>query len=116
MHRLHYIHSGTYNGKFLSENQSSADKNRKRGIIWFNPPYSKSVSSNVGKCFLKLIEKHLPKHHKFWKLFNGNTVKVSYSCLPSMKAKINQHNRNVLNKQQGNNMEQEKVSYEWILP
>ena len=52
----------------------------------------------MGKCFLKLIDKHFPKHHKFRKLFNRNTVKVSYSCLPSMKAKINQHNRNVLRK------------------
>ena len=78
------------------ENPSSTDKNRKRRIIWFNPPYSKSISSNVGKCVLTLIEKHFPKHHKFRKLFNRNTVKVSYSCLPSMRSKINQHNCNIL--------------------
>ena len=73
-------------------------KNRKRNIIWFNPPYSKSVSTNVGKIFLKLVDKHFPPHHKFRKIFNRNNVKISYSCMPSMKAKINQHNKKVLQK------------------
>ena len=38
-------------------------RNRKRNIIWFNPPYSKNVSTNVGKKFLTLIEKHFPENH-----------------------------------------------------
>ena len=71
-------------------------KNRKRKVIWFNPPYSKSVSTNVGKEFLKLLDKHFPSHNKFSKIFNRRSVKVSYSCLPSMKSKINQHNKNIL--------------------
>ena len=61
------------------ENQSSTDKNRKRRIIGFNPPYSKSVSSNMGKCFL-IFQSTV---HKFRKLSNRNTVMVSYSCLPN---------------------------------
>ena len=71
-------------------------KNRKRKIIWFNPPYNKSVTTNVGNFFLKLIDKHFPKHHKYRQLFNRNTIKVSYSCLPNMKSKINQRNKRVL--------------------
>ena len=71
-------------------------KNRKRDIIWFNPPFSKSVSTNVGKYFLSLIDKHFPRHHKFRKIFNRNTLKISYACLPNMKAKMNQHNKKVL--------------------
>ena len=73
-------------------------RNRKRNIIWFNPPYSKSVTTNVGRYFLKLLDKHFPKTHKFRKIFNKNNVKVSYSCLPSVKSKVNQHNKNVLQK------------------
>ena len=76
-------------------------RNRKRRIIWFNPPYSKSVATNVGKYFLKLIQKHFPKHHKYHKLFNKNNIKVSYSCLPSIKASLNKHNKKILKKVSG---------------
>ena len=31
-----------------------------RNIIWFNPPYNKYISSNIGRDFLNLISKHLP--------------------------------------------------------
>ena len=60
-------------------------RNRKRQIIWFNPRYSVNVKTNVGKLFMRLIDKHFPRHHKFHKLFNRNNVKLSYSCMPSMK-------------------------------
>ena len=67
-------------------------------MIWFNPPYSQSVSINVGKSFLNLVNKHFPPHDKFRKLFNINTMEVSYSCMPSMKSTINSHNSYVLGK------------------
>ena len=76
--------------------QAQKPGNRKRKVIWFNPPYSKSVATNVGKDFLKLLDKHFPSHNKFSKIFNRRSVKVSYSCLPSMKSKINQHNKKIL--------------------
>ena len=75
-----------------AEKRPTKKNNRKRKIIWFNPPFSKSVSTNVGKSFLNLVNKHFPPHHKFRKLFNKNTIKVSYSCMPSMKSKIKSHN------------------------
>ena len=79
-----------------SMNNRPINANRKRKIIWFNPPFSKSVITNVGRRFLNLIDKHFPPHHKFRKLFNRNTVKISYSCMTNMKNKINQHNRQVI--------------------
>ena len=33
----------------------------KNDILWFNPPISKSVKTNLGVEFLKLINKHFPK-------------------------------------------------------
>ena len=39
---------------------ASNKKQRKRNIIWFNPPYSKHVKTNIGKIFLNLIKKHFP--------------------------------------------------------
>ena len=54
---------------------------RKRKIISFNPPYSFNVKTNVGKLFLKPLDCHFPRGHKFHKLFNRNTVQLSYFCM-----------------------------------
>ena len=49
----------------------------KRQIIWFNPPYSANVKTNVGKIFTRVVDKHFPCHHKYYKLFNRNSIKLS---------------------------------------
>ena len=72
-------------------------KNRKRKVIWFNPPYSSNVKTNIGKIFMNMLEKHFPADHKFRKLFNKHTVKLSYSCMPSMSSVIHKHNKSILN-------------------
>ena len=77
-------------------NTANNKKQRKRNIIWFNPPYSKNVKTNIGKIFLNLIKKHFPSHHKFHKLFSKNTVKISYSCTRNIKTIINSHNAKIL--------------------
>ena len=59
------------------------NRNRARNIIWFNPPYSQNVKTNIGKTFLKLVKKHFPRGHKLYKIFNRNTLKLSYSCMSS---------------------------------
>ena len=76
--------------------QESQPKARKRKVIWFNPPFDQSVSTNVAKKFLCLVDKHFPKHHRYHKLFNRNTIKVSYSCMPNVAAIISSHNSKVL--------------------
>ena len=68
---------------------------RKRKVIWFNPPYSINVATNVGHDFLNLVSKHFPPHHKFFKIFNRNNMKISYSCMPNMKSRTNIHNKTV---------------------
>ena len=88
-----------YNHKLTYQKHDQKKDNpqqRKRQIIWFNPPYSKNVTTKVGKFFLSLIDKHFPPHHKLHKLFNRNNVKISYSCLPNIKSIINAHNRKIL--------------------
>ena len=69
---------------------------RTRNIIWFNPSYSKSVQTNVARDFLKLIDKHFPAASPLHKIFNRNTVKVSYSCMNNVKRVISSHNKSVL--------------------
>ena len=72
-------------------------KNRPRNIIWFNPPYSADIETNVAKSFLKLIDKHFLKSHILHKVFNRNNVKVSYSCTSNLRNLIKQHNAKILN-------------------
>ena len=71
-------------------------KKRKHNTIWFNPAYSKPVKTNIGRISITLISKHLPPNHKFVKIFNKNTVKLSYSCMPNIRSKINGQNNKIL--------------------
>ena len=71
-------------------------RKRQRNIIWFNPPYSKNVQTNIGREFLNLIEKCFPPNHKLRKLFNKNNLKLSYSCSPNIKQIIDGHNKTIL--------------------
>ena len=66
-------------------------KNRSKNIIWYNPPFSRNVKTNVEKHFSKLLKKHFGKNHKHHKIFNKNNMKVSYSCMENMKKIINSH-------------------------
>ena len=76
--------------------QASVKRNRQRNILWFNPPYSKTVKTKMCKLFLQLIKKHFPKEHKFHKIFNRNTLKLSYYCITDIKTKIKENNREIL--------------------
>ena len=67
-----------------------------RKMIWFNPPYSVNVKTNIGRILLRLIDKHFPRHHKYRKLFNRNNIKINYSCMPNMASVIRNHNTNLL--------------------
>ena len=60
-------------------------------------PLSKSVKSNIGKIFLNLIKRYFPKINKLHKIFNKNTVKISYSCMSNMSSILSSHNLNVNN-------------------
>ena len=66
-------------------------------IIWFNPPFSMNVKTNVGKTFLKLLQRHFSKRHPMHKIFNRNTVKISDCCIKNMETVISPHNKQILN-------------------
>ena len=86
--------------KYLRNEEQQLENNerekRKRKIIWFNPPYSKNVKTNVGKVFLKLLKKHFPASHVLHKIFNKNVVKISYSCI-KYQLSYSSHNKSILN-------------------
>jgi len=70
---------------------ASKKKNRKRKIIWFNPPFSSNVPTNIGKVFLKQLDKHFLPGHKLRPICNRNWVKISYSCMPNIASIIKSH-------------------------
>ena len=74
----------------------SNKRKRSRKITWFNPPYNQNVTTNVAGSFLRLVDKHFPRHHPYSKLFNRDNLKCSYSCMQNMGAIISAHNTKVL--------------------
>ena len=71
-------------------------KSRSRNITWFNPPYSRSVSTNVGRKFFNIVIQCFKPEHPLRKIFNKNTLKLSYSCTPNLAQKISAHNKSEL--------------------
>ena len=51
----------------------------------------------MGHRFLALVDKHFLKDHKLRKIFNRNTIKISYSCMNNTKQIIDNHNKRILN-------------------
>ena len=86
-----------------NENQRNQrnQRNRSRNIIWFNPPFSQNVQTNVAKSFLHLIDEHFPKSSKLHKIFNRNNLKVSESCTTNMANIIKSHNQKILTESNG---------------
>ena len=56
---------------------------------------------NIGKLFIKLVREHFPKKSKYHKIFNLNTLKLSYCCTTNV-GNIKQHNSKVLSKTNDN--------------
>ena len=52
--------------------------NRKIDILWYNPLFSKNVSTNIGSTFLELLDAEFTEEHVLRKIFNRNTVKIRF--------------------------------------
>ena len=61
--------------QFNKTSNNHTKRNRQRNIIWFNPPFSRGVSTNVGKTLLK----------------------VSYCCTQNVASIIKSHNKKLIN-------------------
>ena len=68
------------------------------------PLFSNNVSTNVGKKFLRLLDKHFPPKHKFYPILNRNCVKISYSCMPNMAFIIKSYNAKLMKSASGNSI------------
>ena len=83
-----------------NKNVKNNKLNIKRNVTWCNPLFNVNLKIKNGNYFLSLIRKHFPVRHKFSKLSNHNTVKVSYSCIRNVKVEMNKHSKNTLEKTQ----------------
>ena len=81
------------------KNQQQPPKKRCRkrwDEIWFNPPFSKTIKTKVGKDFFKIIDQCFPKSNPLSKRFNRHTIKLSFSCMPNMGKIVSGHNKKIL--------------------
>ena len=87
----------SYDIKYSKPVAKDNRKNRAWNTIWFNPPYSKAVDSNLTKIYAEIIDKAFQKNHPYLrKLFNKNNMRLSYSCTPNMSNIISSHNKKLL--------------------
>ncbi len=77
---------------------SKSNRKRSRNITWYNPPYDLRVETNIGRQFLKTLDESFPVGHVLRPLFNRNTVKLSYSCMPNISRVIDAHNKSEIEK------------------
>ena len=81
----------------LEYEKSRRTRQRRRSILWFNPPWSDTVKTNIGSSFLRLVDKHFKGDSFLGYHFNRQKVKISYSTMPNMKKIITGHNRRMTN-------------------
>ena len=71
-------------------------KNRRRKQSFFNPPFNMNIKTNIGAKFLRLIDDCFPPRHPLRKIFNRNTIKLSYRCTPNIGKVISARNAKLL--------------------
>ena len=84
--------------KYEKPTEYNKKKSRKRKIIWFTPPFSAQVSTNLTKVLNNLVKKHFKPNTLLGKLFNKNNLKLSYSTTANLDQIISSHNKKVLSK------------------
>ena len=89
--------------KFQKPEGEARRKRKKKNIIWYNPPFNRELKTNLGKEFLKILDKHFPPNHYLHKHINRKTVKISYSCTKNMENIIAARNKQILRKKEEEN-------------
>ena len=89
-------HKKQHTFKVLDDIVEKESNKRSRDVIWFNPPWSNKVRTDVGARFISLVKKHFPKSSPIYSIFNTTKLKVSYKTTPNMSSVIKSHNKKVL--------------------
>ena len=85
--------------QYFDPNIQRKKQRKPRDILWYNPPWNDQCTTNIGKKFLELIDKHFGpgsgsplKYH-----LNRQKVKISYSCMPNVYRNISSINQALIN-------------------
>ena len=70
-------------------------KQRKKRTIYFVPPFDRRVKTKIGKQFLQILDKTIPKGHRLHSVLNRHTVKIGYTNMPNLMRKVSNHNSKV---------------------
>ena len=97
-------------GNINNNHSNRWGKNRNRSVIRFNLPFCKLTNINIGKYFLNLLDRHFNRDNPLRKIFNRNTIKISYSCINNMHSILNNHDRKLLDELNRNSGGQDEVS------
>ena len=62
-------------GSFILNKRTFIVNKSDIGLYRLYPPFSRSVRSNIGIIFSRLLSKHFPRNHTMNKIFDRNTVK-----------------------------------------
>ena len=63
-----------------TKRKQSKQKEKKMLHYLFNPPYSVSVKTNIGRAFIELISKHSLPNHKFVETLTKKQSLVILAC------------------------------------
>ena len=66
-----------YNHKLTYNPQPMRNRNCKRKVIWYNPPWNANVKTNLGRKFINIIDRCFPNEHPLHKIFDKHTLKLS---------------------------------------
>ena len=81
-----------YTNQDKEQERGPGRKTRRRKVIWFKPPWSSNVKTNIAGRFISFLKKHFPPKSDLYHLFIDKKVKVSYSTCPNMQAFNTAHN------------------------
>ena len=62
-------------------------------VCYFIYIFDAGVQTSIGREFQKILSTSFPVNHKLHKIFNKNTVKLSYSCMPNFKMNLDSANK-----------------------
>ena len=74
--------------------QKKKDQKNKNKMVQYTVFHERET--NIGKTFLKLLKLHFPRNNSFHKIFNKNSIKISYSCMRNISSIIASHNKSIL--------------------
>ena len=88
-----------FNDKATYIPSPSNRKTQKWQNICFNSQYCANMKTKMYKIFMRLLNQHFSRHHKYYKLFNRKNIKLIYSFMPNMNNVIRKHNSKIVKNQ-----------------